>query len=110
MYTPLGPALLHRLVEAAAAALGAEHHRAVALHQLGVHHRAVLTLVHRQLGEAEGLRELPDRRLRVRVQQRRVDARAPAARASHADHSFVTLVINYRHAGISTAAQSGTDH
>lgn len=79
----------HHLVEGAAGALGTEHHSAVALRQLGVRHRAVLALVHGRRREPEGLRELLDRRLRVRVQQLGVDARTPTARACHTDHSFV---------------------
>src|SRR3546814_8755730 len=54
--------------------LAAEHHHAVAVRQFRVLHRAVLALVHRNLGEAESLLQEGDGGLRVlvRSEERRV--------------------------------------
>ncbi|CAM5685149.1 Vitamin B12 import ATP-binding protein BtuD [Streptomyces violarus] len=60
---PGGTRVLHGRVEDAAPALAADHHRAVALHQLGVQHRAVLALEHRRSVKPKASAGSPPRRV-----------------------------------------------
>ena len=54
-------------------ALGAEHHHAAAMRELGMLDRAVLALVHGVALEAERIAEKVDRRMRIPVAQHGVD-------------------------------------